>query len=56
VNYTPDHAVRFDVEGRPVETLTRAYRAGEVTLYLGGRPFPLRVLGSVMGTIVKPQF
>jgi hypothetical protein len=54
VNYTPDHAVRFDVEGRPVETLTRAYRPGEVTLYLSGRPFPLKVLGSVMGTIVKP--
>jgi hypothetical protein len=54
VNYTPDHAVRFDVEGRPVETLTRAYRPGEVTLYLSGRPFSPRVLGSVMGTIVKP--
>ena len=35
VNYTPDHAVRFDLEGRPVETLARAYRPGEVTLYLG---------------------
>jgi hypothetical protein len=54
VNYTPDHAVRFDVEGRSVETLTRAHRPGEVTLYLSGRPFPLRVLGSVMGAIVKP--
>jgi hypothetical protein len=43
VNYTPDHAVRFDLDGRPVETLTRAHRPGEVTLYLGGRPFPLRV-------------
>jgi hypothetical protein len=53
VNYTPDHAVRFDLEGQPVETLTRAHRPGEVTLYLSGRPFPLRVLGSVMGTIVK---
>jgi hypothetical protein len=44
VNYTPDHAVRFDLDGRPVETLTRAHRPGEVTLYLSGRPFPLRVL------------
>src|SRR4029079_5214834 len=44
VNYTPDHAVRFDLDGRPVETLTRAHRPREVTLYLGGRPFPLRFL------------
>jgi hypothetical protein len=44
VNYTPDHAVRFDLDGRPVETLTRAHRPGEVTLYLSRRPFPLRVL------------
>lgn len=28
VNYTPDHAVRFDLEGRPVEILDTAYRAG----------------------------
>ena len=54
VNYTPDHAVRFDLEGRPVETLVYAYRPGEVTLYLSGRPFSMRVLGSVMGTTVKP--
>jgi hypothetical protein len=47
---TPDYAVRFDVEGRPIEPLSRAYRPGEVTLYLSGRPFSLRVLGSVMGT------
>ena len=33
VNYTPDHAVRFDVEGRPIESLARAYRPGAVTLY-----------------------
>ena len=44
VNNTPDHAVRFDLEGRPVETLTRAHRPGEVTLYLSGRPFLMRVL------------
>lgn len=36
VNYTPDHAVRFDLEGCPVETLTRPHRPGEVTLYLRG--------------------
>jgi hypothetical protein len=56
VNYTLDHAVRFDLEGWPVETLSRAHRPGEVTLYLGGRPFTLRVLRSVMGTTVKHKF
>jgi hypothetical protein len=44
VNYTPDHAVRFDLDGLPVETLTHAYRPGVVTLYLGNRPFPFRFL------------
>jgi hypothetical protein len=28
---------RFDLEGKPVETFVRAYRPGEVTLYLGSR-------------------
>ena len=29
VNYTPDQAVRFDLEGRPVEAFTRAHHPGE---------------------------
>jgi hypothetical protein len=49
VNYTPDHAVRFDAEGRPVETLARAYRPGEVTLYLGNREIPPGTLGRLLG-------
>ncbi len=32
VNYTPDFAVRFDLNGNPVETLDHAYRPGEVAL------------------------
>ena len=52
VNYTPDYAVRFDLKGRPVETLARAYRPEEVTLYLGNRRFSPESLGTVMGTIV----
>jgi hypothetical protein len=44
VNYTPDHAVRFDLEGIPIETFTHAYRPGEVTLHLSGRELPLSVL------------
>jgi len=30
INYIPDHAVRFDLEGNPVETLNKAYRRGRV--------------------------
>ena len=28
INYTPDHAIRFDLLGNPVETLGAAYRRG----------------------------
>jgi hypothetical protein len=37
VNFSPDHAVRFDLEGKPVEVLDRAYRLGEATFHLKGR-------------------
>jgi hypothetical protein len=36
VNYTPDRAVCFDLEGNPVECFPRAYSPGEVTLMIGG--------------------
>lgn len=48
VNYTADHAVRFDLEGRPMETLARAYRPGEVTLHLGGRAIPPATVGRLL--------
>jgi hypothetical protein len=48
VNYTADHAVRFDLEGRPMETLARAYRPGEVTLHLGGRAIPPASVGHLL--------
>jgi hypothetical protein len=50
VNYTPDHAVRFDCEGHPVENLTRAYRPGEVTVSLGRRPVSAEAFGKALGT------
>jgi hypothetical protein len=53
VNYTPDHAVRFDLEGKPVETLTRAYRPMEVTVSLGRREVSAESFGRVLGTIAK---
>jgi hypothetical protein len=50
VNYTPDHAVRFDREGQPVETLARAYRPGEATVSLGRRPVSAEAFGKALGT------
>lgn len=38
VNYTPDRAIRFDLDGNPLEALPRACRPGEAQLLLGGRP------------------
>ena len=37
INYTPDRAVRFGLEGNPVECLPCAYFPGDVTLTLGNR-------------------
>jgi hypothetical protein len=57
INYTPDHAVRFDLEGRPVEALAQAYRPGEVTLYMGGRKIPSETLGRILNTSpTKPDW
>lgn len=38
VNYSPDHAVRFDLQGRPVMAYERAYRPGMASLSIRGRP------------------
>jgi hypothetical protein len=37
INYTPDSAVRFDVNGDPVEVFDRAYRPGSASVSVGGR-------------------
>jgi hypothetical protein len=37
INYTHDHAVRFTLQGKPVEVLDRAYRLGQATFHLKGR-------------------
>jgi hypothetical protein len=50
VNYTPDNAVRFDLEGRPIETLTSAYRPYEVSVTLGRRPMSAEAFGKALGT------
>jgi hypothetical protein len=47
VNYCPDCAVRFDLEGNPVELFDRAYRPGEATLSIGGRAMSHAELAAV---------
>jgi hypothetical protein len=55
VNYTPDHAMRFDLEGKPIETLARAYQPGEVVLCLGGRAIPAGTLGRILSMADEPS-
>ena len=38
VNYAPDHAVRFDLEGNSVEVLDQAHRLGVAQFSIGRRP------------------
>ena len=47
INYSPDRAVRFDLEGNPVELFDRAYRLGEATLSIGGRAMSHAELAAV---------
>jgi hypothetical protein len=50
INYSPDKAVRFDPNGRPVAILDEAVCPGTaVLLRLGGRPIPAEALGLVFG-------
>jgi hypothetical protein len=44
INYTPDHAVRFNLNGAAVELLKRAYSPGQVELFIGRKRLPPRGL------------
>ena len=49
VNYSPDAAVRFDLEGNAVEGLPSAYRLGQLMVSIGGRPIPPAALDAMFG-------
>lgn len=49
INYTPDHAVRYDLAGNEIEVLSKAYRPGDVTLFLGGKSVTASVAAAVIG-------
>ena len=40
VNYAPDRAVRFDLDGTPIECLPRASCPGQTSFMLRGRRAP----------------
>ncbi len=44
VNLSPDRAVRFDLEGRAIEILPKAWRAGQATLSISGKAVPAGLL------------
>jgi hypothetical protein len=51
VNYAPDQALRCDLDGEPLEVLPKAYRIGEVQLWIGKKrvepEFMARLLGAL---------
>ena len=49
VNFAPDHANRYDLDGHPVETLGRAKRLGSTSFTLSGRPLSGAELDSLFG-------
>ena len=53
VNYDPDHAIHFDLDGNPVEVLNHAYRPDEVTLTIGGKTIPAEKLFKIAGETPK---
>ena len=49
VNYDPDRAIRFDLDGNPVEVLDRAYRPEEVIFAIGNKAMPAQNFFKILG-------
>jgi hypothetical protein len=47
VNYSPDFAVGFSLDGTPQEVFGTAYRIGHASLLLRGKPIPREMLPPV---------
>ena len=52
INYSPDHAVEFDLNGNPLRVLDHAHRPGTASFSLKGRASPLSrgEMAAVFGT------
>ena len=57
VNYSPDYAVRFDLDGNVVEAFERAFRIGHASFSLGGRKLSRGELDAIFGgaDVVRPE-
>ena len=51
MNYSPDYAVSFDLEGNAVDVLDRAYRLGDVSFSISKRPVSRGELEAIFGTV-----
>jgi hypothetical protein len=51
VNYRPDFAARFDLNGDPVEVFDRAYTPGQVSIQIGRRKVHTEVLSRMLGHV-----
>jgi hypothetical protein len=51
VNYTPDHAIRFGLDGTPLEVLSEAHRGGSLSFSIRGKPVPKEVLAAIFGAV-----
>ncbi len=49
INYSPDRALRCDLEGNPIERLSAAYRVGQIELTLGSRIKSPATVAHVLG-------
>jgi hypothetical protein len=38
VNYSPDHAIHYDLKGNEIEVFDKAYRLGEISFSISRRP------------------
>jgi hypothetical protein len=48
VNYSPDDAVRFDLQGNAIEILSEVYRPSQLTVSIRGRPVPPDALDAIL--------
>jgi hypothetical protein len=51
VNYTPEFAVRFDLEGNPIEVLPRAYSPEPFELQIRTRKISSEIWGRIIGAV-----
>jgi hypothetical protein len=47
VNYSPDHAIRFDLDGTPLEVLSGAHRGGSLSFSIRGKTVPKEALAAI---------